>query len=500
MSLKILAKKEVRVQYSGLIVFGAKMISVATGMIFTLLITRNTTGDQYGIWANIFDVVGYFLLIAAAIPFWSTRFVARNEEGSAKTGLVANLIIGMISTLIYLPLIPFVTASLNVPQAYVIFYLIVSAQIVELYLINQFEATFRAEKPQVVGYGLLVEEFTKIAMAYLLIVQLGQPLLGAMISLITAVFIQIVYYLKQSSTSPNQKIHWNYVRQWLKGSIANIYYMIGNQIAALVLIMLFTLGSREARADYQAAVTISSIITYSSFLSFALYPRLLAEKGLKEVNTSLKLVLMFAVPLTAGALAIPESFLIILNEPYGAAAPILVILAIDALVTTVSGFYTYVFFGVERIDQEATIPLRQLVRSHIFKVFTLSYVHSAFTIPTTYITLTLFATGGPVQAAVYVAAINTIGHISMFLVLYVMMRRTVTIKVPWRSIGKYSLAAGTMALILYLIPHPTRIILTLATAAFGALIYIALILAIDKEARVLIRSILGEVRERFAFS
>jgi O-antigen/teichoic acid export membrane protein len=494
--LRGLVKKEVRLQYSGLIVFAAKMISVATGMIFTLLITRNTSPGEYGIWANISDLVGYFVLIAGAIPFWSTRFVARNREGSTKTGLVANLIIGVISTLIYLPVVPVITSSLNVPQAYVILYFIVSAQIVEFYLINQFEAAFRAEKPQVVGYGLLIEESAKIVFAYILIVQFQQPLFGAMLSLIAAVLIQIGYYLRQTSNSLRGKIQWNYVRQWLKGSIVNIYYMIGNQIAALVLIMLFTLGSPEARADFQAAATIANIIAYSSFLSFALYPRLLAEKGLEEVTTSLKLVLMFAIPLTAGALAIPESFLIILNEPYGSAAPVLIILAVDALVTTISGFYTYVLFGVEKLDEKATIPIRQLVRSHIFKVFTLSYVHSAFTIPTTYIVLTRFAGGGAVQAATYVAAINTIGHVSMFLVLYMMIRGTVTITVPWKSIGKYSLAAGTMGSVLYIIPHPTRIALTLATVAIGGLIYLVLILAFDKEARTLIRSILTEVREK----
>ena len=493
-----MAKNEVRLQYSGFIIFAAKILSIATGMIFTLLITRNTTGEQYGVWANIFDLMGYFVLLAAAIPFWSTRFVARNKEGSTKTGLVANLIIGVISVVFYIPLVPFITSALNVAQAYVVLYFMVSAQIIGSYLTNQLEATLRAERPQAVGYGLLVAEITKIALAYVLIVRLQQPLSGAMVSLTIAILIQIAYYLKLVSPSLKQKTQWNYVREWLKGSITNIYYLIGNQIAAVIFIMLFVFGSHTARADYLAAATIANIIGYSSFLSFALYPRLLANKSLEDVTTSLKLVLMFAIPMAAGVMAIPDSFLTILKEQYAEAAPLLLILAIDALVLTISGFYQYVLFGVEKLDEKATIPIRQLVKSDIFKVFTLSYIHSAITLPLAYYVLTNFASGQAVQAAMYVAAITMTTRLAMFIVLYILVRRTLKVIVPWTSIGKYVFAGAIMGSALYLIPHPTRIALILVTAVAGGILYLALLLAIDKEARTLIKSILQEIRGKFS--
>ena len=493
-----MAKNEVRLQYSGFIIFAAKILSIATGMIFTLLITRNTTEEQYGVWANIFDLMAYFVLLAAAIPFWSTRFVARNKEGSTKTGLVANLIIGVISVVFYIPLVPFITSALNVAQAYVVLYFMVSAQIIGSYLTNQLEATLRAERPQAVGYGLLVAEITKIALAYVLIVRLQQPLSGAMVSLTIAILIQIAYYLKLVSPSLKQKTQWNYVREWLKGSITNIYYLIGNQIAAVIFIMLFVFGSHTARADYLAAATIANIIGYSSFLSFALYPRLLANKSLEDVTTSLKLVLMFAIPMAAGVMAIPDSFLTILKEQYAEAAPLLLILAIDALVLTISGFYQYVLFGVEKLDEKATIPIRQLVKSDIFKVFTLSYIHSAITLPLAYYVLTNFASVQAVQAAMYVAAITMTTRLAMFIVLYILVRRTLKVIVPWTSIGKYVFAGAIMGSALYLIPHPTRIALILVTAVAGGILYLALLLAIDKEARTLIKSILQEIRGKFS--
>jgi O-antigen/teichoic acid export membrane protein len=488
-----LRENEIRIQYSGFIIFAAKLLSVATGMIFTLLITRNATREQYGVWSNVFDLLAYFLLLSGAFPFWATRFVARGKEGAVKTGLLANLVLSLVSVVIYIPLVPLLTGALATGE-YIALYLVVSAQMINLYLINVLESCLRAVKPHAIGYGLLIEEAVKVSLAYLLIVKLQLGLLGAMISLIIAVSAQIAYYLKLMSNDLRQKTQWNYVKEWLKGSTVNIYYAIGNQISTIIFIWLFTIGGPVARGNYQAAATFANIVAYSSFLAFALYPKLLAKDSLEEVTDSLKMVLMFAIPMTAGAVATSESFLMILDAPYGDAAPVLFLLAFDALVLTISQFYTFVFLGVEKLDEEAKIPLKRLAKSHIFKVFTLPYVHAAITLPTTFYVLTTFAAGQPVQAALYVTAINMTARIAMFLVLYVIMRRSARVSVPWKNIGKYVLASTAMGITLYMLPHPTKLLLTAGTAAAGGLLYAGLLLAIDKEARTLARSILNEVR------
>jgi hypothetical protein len=70
----------------------------------------------------------------------------------------------------------------------------------------------------------------------------------------------------------------------------------------------------------------------------------------------------------------------------------------------------------------------------------------------------------------------------------------VTIRHPWKNIAKYVFAATVMGAILYLIPHPARVTTTLAETAIGGLIYAALLMAIDKEARELPRTILKNLR------
>jgi len=476
------------------------MVSVATGMIFSLLLTRQDitgiTKPDYGVWANIFDLIAYFMLLVGALPFWVTRFVARGKEGAAKTGFLANLVIGIISVALYIPLVPLLTSALDVSGTYLILYFFAATQIINLYLINVLEASLRAEKPEAVGYGLLIEEICKILLAYVLMVRFQLQLLGAVISLAVAVTIQIVYYIKLTAHDFKYKIQWDYVKEWFKGSITYIYYTVGNQLAAVVFIWLFVYGGQAARANFQAAFTIANIVTYASFLSFALYPKLLAGKNVEDITSSMRMVLMFAIPMTAVAMSMPESFLIILNESYAEAAPILLILAIDAFVMTVSQFYTYVLFGVEQLDQEAKIPLKQLVRSHIFKVFTLSYIHAMITLPIALCVLPNFATDQPVLAPLYVGIINMVTRLAMFCVLYMIVRKSVKIIVPWSSVVKYVFAALVMGILLYVLPHPSRITLTLGMAAVGVIVYLAILVAIDRETRMLAITIVQEVKNR----
>jgi hypothetical protein len=206
------------------------------------------------------------------------------------------------------------------------------------------------------------------------------------------------------------------------------------------------------------------------------------------------MVLMFAIPMAACAIAIPDSFLVILDEKYREAVPILMLLAIDALVATLSQFYLNVLFGVEKLDEEAKIPLKKLARSNIFKAFTLPYIHSLITLPTAYYVLTNFAAGQPVQAAIYVTIINMAARLTMFLVLCVIVRHAVDVAVPWRSISKYILAAAIVGILLYILPHPARIITTLGMAAAGGILYLGLLIVMDRESSELISAMIQEIR------
>lgn len=490
-----MAKKEIRLQYSGFIIFVTKMLSVASGLAFQLMITRSITEPhELDLWYNLNDILAYFTLLAAALPFWTMRFVATDKEGAAKTGIIANLTISVVATAIYLPLVPLITSLLHISQQYLFLYFILSIQIIELYSLNALQACLRATTPQAIGYGLLIAEGGKVVLGYMLIIRFQQPLLGALLSLIVAFIIQIAYYLKLFAGELKQQFKWEYVREWLKGSVANIYNVVGNRIASLVFIMLFAYGGTGARGGfYGVERRVASVITYSSFLAYALYPKLLSEKNPEDITASIKMVLMFAIPMTAGVIVLSDSYVILMNILYKEARPVLIVLAIDALVITISALFSSILYGVERVDEKATISFRQLAKSRLFIAFSLPYFHSAITLPTTFFVLTNYVRNQPLQAALYVSIINASARLAMFFVLYVIVRKTVTIDIPWKKLAKFALASAVMAAFLLLIPHPTRISLTLILTAVGGIIYLVLLLAIDKEARSLVRSIWEEL-------
>jgi hypothetical protein len=205
---------------------------------------------------------------------------------------------------------------------------------------------------------------------------------------------------------------------------------------------------------------------------------------------------MFAVPLTAGALALPGSYVTIIASTYGDAAPVLMVLSVDALVIVLSNFFGSVLYGVETVDEEGKLSLRRLTRSRMFIAFSLPYLHSAFTLPTSFYVLTMVVQDQPLLAALYIVIINASARFAMFLIQYVVVRGMVKIDIPWKSIGKYVFAAAAMGVILYMLPHPSSRLYTLAETGAGGLIYLALIMAIDKDARRLGRETLRKIRHR----
>ena len=172
---------------------------------------------------------------------------------------------------------------------------------------------------------------------------------------------------------------------------------------------------------------------------------------------------------------------------------VLVVLALDSMVTVVSGIYGSILTGVETVDHER-LSFKSLVRSKLFMYYSLSYVHSAITIPTTYYILTTYALHQPLVAAFSVCVVNSIVRFAMFLILVIMVRGMFKVAIPWRSIAKYGVASAVMGIVLFLLPHTNRISTTLAWTAVGGIVYLAVLMAIDKESRGLPKAILQEIR------
>jgi hypothetical protein len=259
--------------------------------------------------------------------------------------------------------------------------------------------------------------------------------------------------------------------------------------------LLFYYAGSNTRAYYQAAFTFTNIIGYSASLAFALYPKLLSKSCPEEqVGLSFKTVLMLAIPLSTIIMAMAASFLTILDIDYAVAWPVVIALTVDSLVVLVSQFYSSILMGTETFDAEGKISLRQLVKSKIFKVFSIPYIQAAIALPLVYYVLTTFAVAGTVQAVVYVVLITIGVHLSTFIGLYSFMRGSTRLPVAWKSIAKYVLASILMGIVLLLLPTTTTLAFTLVKAVAGLGTYLALLLVIDRQARELLNLIIEEIK------
>lgn len=152
----------------------------------------------------------------------------------------------------------------------------------------------------------------------------------------------------------------------------NIYNITGTQIGAFTLIILFIYGTEVSRAYYGASLQIASVISYSSFLAFALYPKLLEKINQEDVTTSLKMVFRFAIPMTTGAIILADSYLTILIKVYNEATLVLQLLASNIICLTFSQVLNKVIVDVEKIDEKSQIPFKQLLKKQTASDFYVS--------------------------------------------------------------------------------------------------------------------------------
>ncbi|MDI9619366.1 MAG: hypothetical protein QFX33_00875 [Candidatus Nezhaarchaeota archaeon] len=482
------ANGRVRLKYSGFVVFASRMLSIGTGLIFTLMVTRNVSPEAYGVYGNISDVVSYFTLASSIIPFWLTRAVARMQPGSSRTGLTVNALMGIAFTGAYLAVYPILIQALGVGAEYLPVYLIAAFTILEGHVIAALEAIAYPRRPEVLGFGLLLFEASKVVLGFILIIGLGMGLSGALASTIVAWLLQAWFYFRHVRGELGEGFSWAYVKKWFKASLLNVYSIVCSRIYAFTSILLFVYGGEVSRAYYGAASTLASIVGYSSSLAIALYPRLLSGSKPEDVTETLKLVLMFAIPMSVGALVLSQELLYMLNPSYAVAWVIVVLLSLNSLLSTVSSLFESTVSGSERVDSEGHLSVIRLVKSRLFKLITLSYVQTAVVVVLAYLIFSS-STLSSVGAALCLSSLNLLGTGLTFLPKYLMAKGSVDFKFPWVSTGKYLAASLVMASTLWLLQAPPKLGLTIGRVAFGALVYFAVLLAVDVEARGLLKAL-----------
>jgi len=482
---------------TGLVVFGSRLVSIVTGLAFVVMVARWLNPSQFGLWEFIIDLVAFAAYPVGILTFWVTRDVARGRL-VGKSAIFAAMAMSVGGVAIYLvfgvltysrvsnSFLPFLLAALLVPTTY------------WNQIANSIVAGYR---PATAGYSLLVSEVFKLLSAYPLLYVYKTGILGVIAALMVSQLVQATVSTFATRRANAADIRLSEARRWFQmtwlPAISTIPYIIG---IADTFIASLAFGT-TITGYYQAAFAVASIVGYSTALSSALYPRLLAGGREDLPAITMDFAMLFAIPMAVGASVLAPSILFLFAPKYVVGSLGLVILSFTSLFTTISVILDQTLMGRERVDLEGEKNFKRYLKSDLFFVAEANLIYAVGYNILMLISLFLASSSG-LSASYAVGAWATaqlIITVVIVLIKALRVRRSVTLLYPG-SIGRYTLVSLGMGAILYFIS--TYALSTgleilvfglrlVGAVVAGAIFYFGVLFLVDRKFRKLVLTLLN---------
>ena len=487
---------------TGLVVFAARIASIFTGLIFLVMMTRSLSAQQFGLYEVITDLVAFAAYPAGLAAFWATRDIARGKM-LGKTAILINIALSSLGIAIYFGLSYF--SASRIPSANLSTLLFAVLLVPVAYFNTAGNSVVAGHRPVVLGYAVIFSEVAKLAVAYPLLIIFKVGIDGVILAVMVANLAQSLASVALAGDAISSPINLEQGKKWLAHSwlpmLTSLPFILG---LADTYIASLAAGDTVIVGHYQAAFSVAQLAGYSFYLASAMYP-LLLKGGSDEVTAmTLDLALAFGVPMAVGAAVLATPILHLLNPEYLDAAAALGILAIAALVNTVSAVFDTVLLGKDRVDINEDAKFSDYLKSSILFVakvnIALTSVYLAAVLVTIRSGLAFHMAEG---TTIELWAFSQLFVFSFFVLVKARRVRSVGKLIVPSSIGYYVVGAGIMAAILYVLQ---RLIVygggtfflafeLVGVALAGVAAYGAFVLALDKD----LRGFLGRaLRENFA--
>ncbi len=354
----------IRLRSTGLIVYGANIFSAFTGILFLIMAARWLLPAQLGLWEVIVNLVAFSSYPVGIVAYWATRDIARGRL-VGRTAFASGILMSGFGLLVYFLIsvltrsslsasfLPFLLGSLLVPLSYCN---TVTTSIVVGY------------RPAVSGYQLFVSEPVKIAVAYVALYVYRLGVEGVILALLVSYLITSTSgaYLVRGAT--REQLQLSVAKRWIRLS----WLPAVNSLPPLFLVAdtyIASLGFGTAIAGvYQPAFTVASIVGYSSFLAYSLYPLLLRGGDENLPAITIEFLLLFSIPMAVGGIVLAHSILYVFGAKYMAGSLGLSILSVMFLFQAVSLTVNRTLLGTEKVDVGSEKGFKSLVRSNLLYV------------------------------------------------------------------------------------------------------------------------------------
>lgn len=491
----------IRVTYSGLIGLVIGLVSIFTGIAFTLIVTRRLTPEEFGVWAIIGSMISYFLIVEPIISYWSTRQIARNEP-VGKTSLLTGTIFSAGVVPLYLVLVFFVS-NLSSEHINAMF---LSAILVPVILLSQTLFGINlGHKPHATSYGFLVFEIAKIPAGLALVYFLDLGIEGAIIATFVAYIGKIIIQIYFARNHLKNKFSFKIVQRWFKLSWIPLYSNLGSLFWTLdVIIYLLIISSPIGVAYYAVSVTIASLISHAGKISQGLYPKLLAKASHDYVKENFIRLTYFAIPLLGMAIIFSKPALFALNPAYLDAYVIAIILSFRAFLLVLTATFYQTLLGIETVDLDKNSSFTRLAKSKLLLVPTLKNINYGIYVGITAIVLIFMkdSVSSEFELVTWWAIVGLAIQIPFFVNAILLVKKHASFSFSYKNLINYTL--GTISFIFvffvtsdYIIEYHISIFDFLPGLMLQLVIcigiYILITYLIDKKTRQLFKSILTEL-------
>jgi O-antigen/teichoic acid export membrane protein len=484
---------------TGLVVFGARIASIFTGLIFLVMMTRYLSAQAFGLYEVIVDLVTFAAFPAGLVAFWALRDIARGKM-FGKTAIVLNIALSSVGIALYFAFSYF--SAYRIASSSLDTLLFASVLVPAAYLNQASNSVVAGHKPVVMGYAVIFSEAAKLAVAYPLLIVFKVGIDGVILAILAANLAQGISSVLLAGDALYNPVDFGQGKKWLSNSWLPVMSTL-----PYILSVADTYAASIAAHDtvlvahYQAAFSVATLAGYSLYLASATYALML--KGGKDdvMATTLDLTLAFGIPMATGAAVLAVPILHLLNSQYSDASAALQILAVSAVCFTVSSVFDQVLLGKDRVDVDESAKFHDYLKSSILFVAEANIAVSVIYLVAVYVAVAGGLAAGLSRATVIdVWSVAQLVSFSLAIVIKATRVRKVAKLVLPPSIGYYLLGAILMGVVIYLL-EPFIVygkgtfflaVELVIVGGVGLAGYASLVLALDKNLRDFARRALNE--------
>jgi len=490
------------VTYSGLISFIISICSVFTGLIFTLIVTRQLSQEEFGTWSVIGVLTSYVLVVHPITTMWVTREIARGID-SGRTAIISSGLFAMLGVIAYIILVFIISFNVDIDLTVIL----ISVILIPTYFFrNVLSAIGYAYKPQWVEYNLLIFELAKIPLGFILVYFLDYGLTGAILTIFGATSISVSYLFIKLRNNLKDEFNFTRLKKWLKLFLIPTYPQL-NRLIYNLDIMIFTLitGAVGAVAYWGAAIAISQSVVHASKINVALYPKLLAGGKKEAFQENFTRVMYFSFPICAMAIVFAEPGLFTLNPIYREGVSVVIFTVLLIFQFSLVKVFSSVLQGVEKVDINEKASFKSYLKSKLFFIPTLAlYQALAYSLSLVVVLLIIndYVMSELKMVEIW-ALIALITHIPYTTYLYILVRREFAPSLDKYAILKYLITSiGSFSITYYLVKenlvYKESIFEFLPNVIpyviFAIVLYLGITYVVDKKTRKLFKSAISEIK------